>query len=134
LAITGAAIVVVALLLSTFYPIIKAAWTVPFNMLTSGISFLLLSLFYFAIDVKDWTSPTKNWGIGAKKAFFFKVIGMNSITIYLGSAIFDFRDASSFFTGFLEPALGGWIVVLGAIILEWLVLYSFYKKNVFLKV
>ncbi len=134
LVITGASIVVVALLLSTFYPIIKACWTVPFCMLTSGISFILLALFYFSIDVKDWTSPTRNWGIGAKKAFFFKVIGMNSITIYLGSAIFDFRDASGFFTGFLEPALGGWIVILGSIILEWLVLYFLYKKNVFLKV
>ncbi len=134
LAITGASVLVVALLLSTFYPIIKAAWTVPFDLLTSGISFLLLALFYFAIDVKDWSSPTRNWGIGAKKAFFFKVIGMNSITIYLGSAIFDFRDASSFFVGFLNPVLGGWIVILGAIVLEWLVLYFLYKKNVFLKV
>jgi len=134
LAITGALIVVVALLLSTFYPIIKAAWTVPFDLLTAGISFILLAVFYFAIDVKDWTSPTRNWGIGAKKAFFFKVIGMNSITIYLGEAIFDFEKASSFFLGFLEPALGAWIVILGAIIIEWLILYFLYKKNVFLRV
>ena len=83
LAITGACVLTIALLLSTFYPIIKACWTVAFDMLTSGISFILLALFYFAIDVKDWTSPDRNWGIGAKKAFFFKVIGMNSITIYL---------------------------------------------------
>ena len=134
LAITGACILTVALLLSTFYPIIKAAWTVPFDMLTSGISFILLALFYFAIDVKDWTSPARNWGIGAKKALFFKVIGMNSITIYLTCAIFDFRDAATFFLGFLDPMLGGWIIILGAIILEWLFLYFLYKKNIFLKV
>jgi predicted acyltransferase len=134
LAITGASILVVALLLSTFYPIIKAAWTVPFDMLTAGISFILLAGFYYVIDVKDWTSPSRNWGIGAKKAFFFKVIGMNSITIYLGRAIFDFDKAASFFVGFLEPSLGGWIVILGAITIEWLVLYFLYKKNVFLRV
>jgi predicted acyltransferase len=134
LAITGVCVLTVALLLSTFYPIIKAAWTVPFDMLTSGISFILLALFYFAIDVKDWTSPERNWGIGAKKAFFFKVIGMNSITIYMTCAIFDFRDAATFFVGFLETSLGEWIVVLGALILEWLFLYFLYKKNIFLKV
>lgn len=134
LAITGASVLVIALLLSTFYPIIKACWTVPFCMLASGISFILLALFYLAIDVKDWTSPSRNWGLGAKKAFFFKVIGMNSITIYLTSAIFDFRDASSFFLGFLDPVLGGWIIVFGALVLEWLFLYFLYKKNIFLKV
>ena len=52
LAIVGASLLVVALLLSTFYPIIKAAWTVPFDLLTSGISFMLLALFYLSIDVK----------------------------------------------------------------------------------
>jgi predicted acyltransferase len=134
LAITGATLLVVALLLSTFYPIIKAAWTVPFDMLTAGISFMLLAFFYLAIDVKDWTASTRNWGIGAKKAFFFKVIGMNSITIYLTSRILDFEDAAKFFLGFLEPAVGNWIIILGGITLEWLFLYFLYKKNIFLKV
>jgi predicted acyltransferase len=129
----GASLVVAALLLSTFYPIIKAAWTVPFDMLTSGISFMLLSLFYFTIDVKDWVN-TWLWGIGRYKILFFKVIGMNSITIYLASRIFDFRDASSFFLGFLEPALGNWIIILGGIAIEWMFLYFLYQKKIFLKV
>jgi predicted acyltransferase len=133
LVIVGASLVVLALLLSTFYPIIKAAWTVPFDMLTSGISFMLLSLFYYTIDVKDWVN-TWVWGIGRYKILFFKVIGMNSITIYLASRIFDFRDASSFFLGFLEPALGNWIIILGGIALEWMFLYFLYQKKIFLKV
>jgi predicted acyltransferase len=133
LAITGACLVIIPLSLSTFYPIIKAAWTVPFDLLTAGISFMLLSLFYLTIDVKNW-AYTWGWGFGAKKVFFFKVIGMNSITIYLACAIFDFKDASVFFLGFLEPALGGWIIILGAIILEWLFLHFLYKKKVFLRV
>jgi predicted acyltransferase len=129
LAMTGAVLVSVALILSPFYPIIKAAWTVPFNLLTSGISFMLLSLFYFSIDVKGWTK-----GIASYKILFFKVIGMNSITIYLGSAIIDFRKASTFFTGFLAEPLGGWVVILGAIVLEWMVLYYLYQKKIFLRV
>lgn len=133
LAVTGASLVVVALLFSTFYPIIKAAWTVPFDMLTAGISFMLLALFYFTIDVKNWHKECL-WGIGTYKVFFFKVIGMNSITIYLACRIFDFRDAAAFFVGFLEPALGNWIIILGGITLEWLFLHFLYKKNVFLRV
>ena len=77
--ITGGSSIVVALLLSTFYPIIKACWTTPFNLLTSGIGFLLMTCFYWIIDVKGW----KKW------SFFFRVIGMNSIFIYL---LYDLVD------------------------------------------
>jgi predicted acyltransferase len=133
LAVTGAAIIVTALALSTFYPIIKAAWTVPFDMLASGISFMLLALFYLSIDVKNWHNELA-WGIGSYKVFFFKVIGMNSITIYVGARIFDFTDAATNFVGFMEPSLGNWIIILGRLTLEWLVLYFLYKKSVFLRV
>jgi len=129
LAIAGAALVTTALILSTFYPIIKAAWTVPFNLLTAGISSLLLSLFYYTIDVKDWTH-----GIISYKILFFKVIGMNSITIYLAVDIINFGQISQFFTGWLAAPLGGWIVILGAIIIEWLLLYYLYTKKIFLRV
>ncbi|HEY3388702.1 MAG TPA: DUF5009 domain-containing protein [Prolixibacteraceae bacterium] len=129
LAIAGAALVAVALALSPVYPIIKAAWTVPFNLLTVGISSLLLSLFYFTIDVKNWTG-----GIASYKILFFKVIGMNSITIYLAVDIINFGGISQFFTGSLAALLGGWIVILGAIVIEWLLLYYLYQKKIFLRV
>ena len=129
LAIGGALLVTIALILSPVYPIIKACWTVPFNMLTAGISSILLSLFYFSIDVKEWTN-----GILSYKILFFKVIGMNSITIYLGHSIIDFDHASGFFLGFLSAPLGEWIIILGAIVLEWLLLYYLYLKKIFLRV
>ena len=129
LAVSGAVLVAVALLLSTFYPIIKAAWTVPFNLLTAGISSLLLSFIYFSIDVKKWTN-----GIITYKLLFFKVIGMNSITIYLATRMLNFNQVSRFFTGWLATPFGDWIIILGAIALEWLLLYYLYKKKIFLRV
>lgn len=129
LAVSGVALTVVALILSPVYPIIKAAWTVPFNLLTAGISFLLLSLFYFTIDVKEWTK-----GIASYKILFFKVIGMNSITIYLAVDIINFGSISQFFVGWLAAPLGQWVVILGAIIIEWLILYYLYLKKIFLRV
>ena len=129
LAIGGVVLVIIALILSPVYPIIKACWTVPFNLLTAGISSILLSLFYFSIDVKDWTH-----GILSYKVLFFKVIGMNSITIYLGHSIIDFDHASNFFLGCLSAPLGAWIVILGSIIIEWMLLYYLYQKKIFLRV
>jgi len=129
LAIAGVALTSVALILSTFYPIIKAAWTVPFNLLTTGLGFMLLSLFYFVIDVKKWTKGAASYFV-----LFFKVIGMNSITIYVAMDIINFGQISQLFTGWLVPSVGDWIMVLGAIVIEWLFLYFLYQKKIFLRV
>jgi predicted acyltransferase len=126
LAVTGIALIVLALILSPFYPIIKAAWTVPFNLLTGGISFVLLSLFYFMIDVKKWT--------GGIVSLFFKVIGMNSITIYMATRIINFGTIAGFFLGWLAAPWGEWIIILGAVTVEWLLLYYLYRNKIFLRV
>ncbi len=125
----GAGLILIALLLSPVYPIIKRIWTVPFDLLTAGISFLLLGLFYFVIDVMKWTS-----GRAAPIAFFFKVIGMNSITIYMANNLINFNYTSGRLLGWLSAYWGIWVIILGVIILEWLLLYFLYKKKIFLKV
>ncbi|MCF6356958.1 MAG: DUF5009 domain-containing protein [Draconibacterium sp.] len=127
LLIIGAAIVAAALLLSPVYPIIKKIWTVPFNMLTAGIGFLLIATFYYIIDVRKWDA----W------IFFFKVIGMNSITIYIGGRIIDFWHASGFLLGWLANPAGNFgdvIITVGVITLEWFFLYYLYKNKIFLRV
>jgi predicted acyltransferase len=129
LAISGSALIITALLLSNFYPVSVQIWTVPLDLLAVGISSIILSLFYFVIDVKKWT----NW-FTSSLWLFFKVIGMNSITIYLITRIKDFNEISRFFTGWLAPAFGEWIIVIGAIAIEWMLLYYLYKKKIFLRI
>jgi predicted acyltransferase len=126
LTITGISAIVLALLIGPFYPIIKSCWTSSFNLLTGGIGFLLMALFYYIIDVKAW----KKW------SFFFRVIGMNSIFIYM---FYELADPARI-TGYLL----GWTVLLGdfsqviniagSILLVWLLMYYMYKKGVFLRV
>ncbi len=127
LVITGVTLVVIALLISPVYPIIKRLWTVPFDLLTSGISFLLLAIFYYIIDVKLWN----------KWILFFKVIGLNSITIYLGGRLIDFEEPSKFLLGWIAIPCGNFgevIIVTGMIAAEWLFLYYLYKNKIFLRV
>jgi len=122
----GASAIVLALILSTFYPIIKACWTGSFNLLTGGIGFILMTLFYWIIDVKGW----KKW------SFFFRVIGMNSIFIYLLTDMADPMRISNYLFGWTE-LLGGFgeiMSISGSILLVWLLLYYMYKKNIFLRV
>jgi predicted acyltransferase len=127
LAGTGAGLVAVGFVLKNWYPIIKKAWTSTFDIYAAGWSFLLLAIFYLVVDVRG----VRKW------TFFFRVIGMNSITIYLGSRMIDFEATSKFLFGGLARLSGeaGVLIILaGVVALEWLFLYFLYKKKVFLRV
>jgi len=127
LALTGVVMIPVALALSPAYPIIKVCWTTTYNLLAGGISFLLIALFYLIIDV---------WGYH-KWSFFFRVIGMNSIFIYLFVRIVPVGTIVAFFTGWIVKPMGGPGVLLAYLLniaAEWLLLYYMYKKEIFVKV
>ena len=123
----GAVGIIIALIIQPFYPVIKAVWTTTFNLLAGGISFLLLALFYLVIDV---------WGF-RKWAFFFQIIGLDSITIYLGTQVINFGHTSKFFLGGLSEISGDYgqaIYMGGVIVAEWLFLYFLYRKKIFIRV
>jgi predicted acyltransferase len=127
LAGSGAGLAAAGLVLGNWYPIIKKAWTSTFDIYSAGLSFLLLAAFYLVVDV--W--KVRKW------SFVFRVIGMNSITIYLGTRMIDFDFTSKFLFGGvarLSGAAGVLVLEAGVIALEWLVLYFLYKRNVFLRV
>lgn len=124
---SGISAILLALILSTFYPIIKNIWTSSFNLLTGGISFLLIALFYMIID---------HWGFQSW-AFYFRVIGMNSIFVYLFTRMVDTTGLSQFFVGWITKPMGdaGQIpTIIGSLALVWLILYYMYKKKIFLRV
>ena len=119
--------ILLALALSPVYPIIKVCWTTTYNFLAGGISFILMAIFYLIIDV---------WGY-QKWSFFFRIIGMNSVFIYLFGRIVPVGTITGFFVGWIINPLGGFGEVMGAVIIiaaEWLLLWFMYKKNVFVKV
>lgn len=126
LSLIGVSAIGLALLLSTFYPMIKACWTGSFNLLTGGIGFLLIMAFYWIIDVKGW----KKW------SFFFRVIGMNSIFIYLLHAFVDIDKVTNRIFGWtvLWGDFGVLFYTVGEIMMVWMLLYYMYKKNIFLRV
>lgn len=113
----------------TFFPINKNLWTSSFVLYAGGWSLMLLGLFYLVIDV--W--KMKKW------AFFFVVIGMNSITIYvLQHRILRFDIIRDFFLKGIHDlspeALQPFISSLGYIAVVWLFLWFLYRNRIFLKV
>ncbi len=126
--IIGTGLIVLALALSIFYPIIKSCWTSTFNLLTGGISFILMAIFYLVID---------HWGFRGW-AFYFRVIGINSIFIYMITRIVNFMDISEFFFGWLTVSMDEnakkLVILLGGLTIVWLLLYFMYRKKIFFRV
>ncbi|MGB1198785.1 MAG: transmembrane glucosamine N-acetyltransferase NagX [Thalassotalea sp.] len=111
-----------------FFPINKTLWTSSFVFVTAGYSILLLTLFYAVIDVMKFSA----W------ATFFAVIGTNSIIVYLGSSIIDWKYIThSVLGGFINIAPAGWAELIlfgGMVLLQWLVLYWLYCRKIFIKI
>jgi predicted acyltransferase len=126
LALAGVVSLVLALVWNLVFPINKNLWTSSFVLLCGGLSLLLLSTFYYIIDIRGF----KKW------AFFFTVIGMNSILIYLAPHFIDF--------GFTTDRLFHWlgqlvtwndlVLVFCLLAVKWMFLYFLYRKKVFLRV
>ena len=66
-------LLVLALCLDPLQPINKKLWTPAFVFAAGAYSLGMFALFYYIIDVRQW----RRW------SYFFKVIGVNSITIYM---------------------------------------------------
>ncbi|MCQ2178213.1 MAG: DUF5009 domain-containing protein [Bacteroidales bacterium] len=124
----AAVMLVVGLIWSRWFPVNKKLWTSSFVLVVGCYSLAMFALFYWIIDVKGWNGWT----------LFFKVIGMNSITIFMAPRLISFGQATNFLMGgVIErcPEIPGRIVYLVTYIaLQWLFLYFLYKKKIFLKV
>lgn len=118
----------VGLIWGLHFPINKHLWSSSFVLLTAGMAFIFLMAFYTVIDV---------WKI-RKWAFFFQVIGLNSLTIYFGYSFINFSYTSrKLFFGLYSPLPEEWHRVFeafGALLLVWLFLYILYRKKIFIKV
>ena len=123
----GAVSLVVGLLWSLWFPVIKLLWTSSFVLIGGGVSFLVLALFYWIIDVRGY----RKW------AFGFIVIGMNSIAVYFATGVFDFTRIGNVFVGHLLPRLGrcdSLVEASAAFAIVWLILYWMYRKKEFIKI
>lgn len=132
LAATGVGLVALGVMWNEVFPINKILWSSSFTCFAGGLSFLLFALFYYVVDVRGWRSWT----------LFFRVIGLNSITIYLAQPMIGFSHLNRFLFGGLacwageyagEPA-GELLLRTGYVVCCWVFLYFLYRKQIFLKV
>jgi predicted acyltransferase len=128
LAVAGSISLILAWIWNIDFPINKNLWTSSFVLNVGGISLILLGLFYYVIDVLGY----KKW------AFFFSVIGMNSILIYMSGRFINWEYATKGFFQWVGQLVGDPYNILAMVfcylLVKWAFLYFLYRKKVFLRV
>ena len=141
--LVGAALACLALSLiwSRWYPMLVSITTGSWVLMVGAVGFALMALFYLVIDVAGFR----------KSAFFFVVIGANSIAVYMAAHLFDFRNIGNIFVKgwstnhYVGVAAGvcGWIgpgpwsnfvEALAAFAVIWLIMLWMYRTKTFIKV
>ena len=115
------------------FPVIKKLWTSSFVLVAGGYSAILTGIFYWVVDVwqaRAWCQP-------------FVWMGMNSITIYLASAVLGgFRkpaqrfvggDVKTFFDTHLSKGAGELVISLSGLLLAFWLMHFMYRRKIFLK-
>lgn len=128
LLIMGIVSLLLAQVWNLVFPINKNLWSSSFVLHVGGYSLILLSLFYYIIDIRGY----RKW------AFFFSVIGMNSILIYMSGQFIDWHYTTEAIFKWLVQLAGQpldiLVFALCYLAVKWAFLYFMYRKNVFLRV
>ncbi len=128
LILSGFVFLIIGGIWNIYFPINKNLWTSSFMLYAGGCSLILLSIFYAVIDILEY----KNW------AFFFTVIGMNSILIYMSGGFIDWEYTASSICTWIGQLIGQQyheVVLISVIILiKWLFLRFLYQQRIFLRV
>ena len=134
LAVGGLAAVVLGFFWGLEFPVIKKLWTSSYVMVASGFSSVLLGIFYWVVDMKQyrkWCQP-------------FVWIGMNSITVYLANNFtggFVRRlaprlaggDVQRFFDQHVATGAGSLVISITGLLLAIWFVYFLYRRKIFLR-
>lgn len=127
LAVFGAVLIISALALSLYFPIIKKIWSSSMTLYAGGISCLMLAFTYYIVDVKQWSKGI-NW---------LKYFGMNAIFAYTVGEVINFSSASNSVlhgAASLCGEYGPLLITTANVFILFFILRHLYNKKVFIRV
>ena len=128
LAAGGVVLMAAGYALSAVVPIVKQLWSGSYVLVAGGWSSLALASFYWLLDER------RLWREGS---VVFRVVGMNSIFLYVAPHFIKYPQATDFFVGGLRshlPVAVGDVVWWGTFIgLNWFLAWFLYRQKIFIK-
>jgi predicted acyltransferase len=143
LLIAGSVLTLAGFLWSFSFPLNKALWTSSYVLYTSGLAILMLTAFYYLIDVKQqkwFTIPFMVYGVNAITVFFLsgiiaktmnfiKVNGPEGEPVSLKTMLFK-----SYFVPNFTPLNASLAWALSFVSFWLIVMYIMHKRKVYIKV
>ncbi len=127
IAAMGAGLLAAGLVLSPVIPIEMKMWTASYGLASAGVACLEFLFFFWLIDIARF----RKWSI------IFLPFGMNAIFIYMLTSLISIKSGTDVFTRPIASHLGKGALLfeaIGAVAVEWLILYWMMKRRVFVKV
>jgi predicted acyltransferase len=141
---SGVILIILGKIWDIFFPINKSLWTSSYVLYTAGLAILVLSLFYWLIDVKGY----KKW------SNFFIVFGVNPLfafvvhVLWVKVLLYIFRWTNAegkivngyswLFKNVFQPIAGDMngslLFAVTHIFFFWLMLYVLYKRKIIIKI
>lgn len=122
----GSLLVIIALAMSPFIPIIKHIWSSSMTLFAGGLCFLLMGLSFYLFDMRGLTR-----GFG-----WLRYFGMNSLVAYFLGEYVNFSSIIDSFCYGLRPIVGdyyGVIHALGVGVIIFLVLRWMHRHGYFIR-
>ena len=122
----GAGFLIAGFALSPFIPIEMKMWTTSYGLASAGVACLEFLFFFWIVDMLR----IRKWAI------LFLPFGMNAIFIYMTTSLISIEAGTDVFTGPIATHLGSAGLLfraIGALAVEWLILYWMMKRKVFVK-
>lgn len=127
--IMGSSMIILAMILNIWHPIIKHIWTSSFVLFSGGISVLMLAFFYLVIDAWNVRKGTK-WLI---------IIGSNAIFAYVVWHLFsdNLMGMAEVFLKGLKPWIGelfNTLRIFGGTLILFLILRYMHRNKTFIRI
>jgi predicted acyltransferase len=114
------------------FPVVKKIWTSSFVLVAGGFSAMLLGLFHWVVEVRQW----RRW------CQPFVWYGMNPITVYLADNIIGFRkvatrllggEVQAWLNGHVAAGCGDLFLALGEVGIGLCLVWWLYRRKIFLR-
>lgn len=127
LIVSGVVCLAIGWVWGEWLPFIKKIKTSSFVVYAEGWCLLFMALFYFMIDVMKQQRFAQG----------LVIVGVNCLTAYIATQLFQFKTIANVFVGGLDGRLGSWFEFLQAIVafmIVWLILFWMHRKKSFIRI
>ena len=139
-AITG---LVLGELWNVWFPINKKLWTSSYVLFAAGCTLLLLTVCFYAIEIKKWTRgwtfPWLVFGSNAITAYVISELlagGLNAIPVHLGAQTVTLQQYifMKWFYPIINPSFGSLMYAIAYVLVCFVPVLVMYRRKIFIKI